>query len=83
VNLANHALLVARDDDDACELQRHLAFRQSLGLPMTRLKGFSLFKHWRRLSLEEKLRSTLGTARRIITRKLFRPLRLDAEDVHG
>jgi len=53
------------------------------GLPVTRLKGFSLFKHWRRLSLEEKLRSTLGTARRIITRKLFRPLRLDAKDVHG
>jgi coenzyme F420 hydrogenase subunit beta len=52
------------------------------GLPVTRLRGFSLFDHWRLLSLNDKLRSTLGTARRIITRKLFRPLKLEPKDLH-
>ena len=51
-----------------------------LGLPAPRLRGFSLFKNWRRLSLEEKLRSTIGTLRRIITRRYHRPLRLKASE---
>jgi hypothetical protein len=51
-----------------------------LGLPVPRLRGFSLFKNWRRLNLEEKLRSTLGTIRRIITRRYHRPLRLKASE---
>jgi coenzyme F420 hydrogenase subunit beta len=51
------------------------------GLPAPRLTGFSLFNHWRRLSLGGKIRSTFGTARRICTRKLFRPLQLDPKHV--
>jgi coenzyme F420 hydrogenase subunit beta len=46
------------------------------GLPTPKLKGFALFKNWRELPFKEKLHSTLGTARRIITRKYYRPLRL-------
>ena len=52
------------------------------GLPMTRMKGFSLFQHWRHLSLKDKLRSTIGTARRILFRKLFRPLKLNSTNVN-
>ena len=54
---------------------RLLAFKL-LGLPTTRLKGFSLFKNWRRLPLREKLRSILGTVWRIITRKYYQPLKV-------
>ena len=52
---------------------RVLAFKM-FGLPTTRLKGFSLFKNWRRLSWKDKLRSTFGTMRRIISRRYFKPL---------
>jgi coenzyme F420 hydrogenase subunit beta len=45
-----------------------------LGLPAPRLKGFYLFENWRKLSLNAKLRSTLGTIRRIVTRKYYRPI---------
>jgi coenzyme F420 hydrogenase subunit beta len=44
------------------------------GLPTPRLRGFSLFRNWLRLSFTDKLRSTVGTARRIIVRRLYRPL---------
>jgi len=54
---------------------RLLAFKL-FGLPTPKLKGFSLFKNWCELTLKEKLRSTLGTARRIVTRGYFRPLNL-------
>jgi coenzyme F420 hydrogenase subunit beta len=49
---------------------------RALGLPAPRLKGFSLFKNWLRLSFEGKLRSTLGTARRIVQRNYFKRLQL-------
>lgn len=42
------------------------------GIPTTRFHGLRLFPCWRRLSLGERLRSLLGTARRIVTRKLYR-----------
>jgi coenzyme F420 hydrogenase subunit beta len=58
---------------------RMMAFR-AFGLPITKLKGFHLFKNWWRLSLNDKLRSTLGTARRIMTRRYFRPLKLHTKD---
>jgi coenzyme F420 hydrogenase subunit beta len=51
---------------------------RALGLPAPTLKGFSLFRNWSRLSLEDKLRSTLGTARRIIQRKYFKRLKLSS-----
>lgn len=54
---------------------RLLAF-QLFGLPATKLKGFHLFRNWLRLPIKEKLRSTLGTARRILVRKYHQPLKL-------
>ena len=57
-----------------------IAMLRMLGLPVTRLRGFSLFKNWRRLTFGEKLRSTLGTVRRIITRRYYRPLQLNAPE---
>jgi coenzyme F420 hydrogenase subunit beta len=57
-----------------------IAILRAFGLPAPKLKGFSLFKNWLRLSLEDKLRSTVGTARRIIRRDYFKPLRLNGRD---
>lgn len=50
---------------------RVLAMR-TLGLPAPKLKGFSLFRNWLALSPKGKLRSTLGTVRRIIRRNYFK-----------
>jgi coenzyme F420 hydrogenase subunit beta len=52
---------------------RLLAMRL-FGIPVPTLVGFSLFENWRTLPLKEKLRSTVGTARRIITRRYYRKL---------
>jgi coenzyme F420 hydrogenase subunit beta len=54
---------------------RRLALRL-LGLPVTRFIGLDLFRCWRPLPLMEKLRSTFGTLRRIITRKVYLRSRL-------
>ena len=35
---------------------------------------------WRQLSLRDRLRSTAGTLRGILTRKLYRPLRLSPKE---
>lgn len=51
---------------------RLLAFKV-FGLPVPRLKGFSLFKNWCRLPLNDKLRSTFGTVKRILNRRYFKP----------
>ena len=45
-----------------------------LGLPAPRLKGFALFQNWLRLPMGQKLKSTLGTARRVFERGYFKPL---------
>ena len=55
---------------------RLLAMRL-LGLPTPTFRGLRLFSLWWKLSPNEKLRSTLGTLRRCITRKLYQPLRLN------
>lgn len=47
---------------------RLLAMR-AFGLPIPQLDGFSLYENWRELPLREKLRSILGTARRIVQRR--------------
>lgn len=52
---------------------RLLVFRM-LGLPAPHLRGFNLWRSWLDLSWENKARSTLGTLRRIIQRKYYRPL---------
>ena len=46
---------------------------KALGIPTPRLHGFSLFENWLKLSIKEKARSILGTARRVIQRKYYRP----------
>jgi coenzyme F420 hydrogenase subunit beta len=56
---------------------RRLAMRL-FGLPITRFDGLDLWHCWKPLAVEEKLRAILGTIRRIITRKLYRRLKLDA-----
>lgn len=55
---------------------RRLALR-IFGLPTTHFSGLDLFHCWKQLSFSAKLRATLGTIRRIIGRKLYRPLRLN------
>lgn len=51
---------------------RRMAFRL-IGVPLTRLRGLPLFSLWLGLDLRDKARSILGTARRIMVRKLYRP----------
>jgi coenzyme F420 hydrogenase subunit beta len=49
-----------------------LAAMRCFGLPIPRMEGFSLYDNWRKLSFKEQLRSTIGTAKRIITRRYYR-----------
>jgi coenzyme F420 hydrogenase subunit beta len=49
---------------------------KAFGLPAPRLRGFSLFKNWLRLPFKAKLRSVVGTARRIASRKYYRPMKI-------
>lgn len=58
---------------------RRLALRL-FGLPITRLDGLDLWHCWKPLAWGAKFRATLGTIRRIIARKLYRPLKLDAHN---
>jgi len=53
---------------------RRLAL-QLFQLPVTRFEGLFLWRYWKTLSVEDKLRSILGTIHRIWTRQLFKPLR--------
>jgi coenzyme F420 hydrogenase subunit beta len=57
-----------------------IAVLRLLGLPAPRLKGFSLLRNWLKLSFMEKLRSTIGTLRRVITRGYFRPKAVGESD---
>lgn len=58
---------------------RRMALRL-FGLPVTRFRSSDLWHCWLLLPLEVKLRSWLGTVRRILTRKLHLPLKLDDRD---
>ena len=51
---------------------RRLAMR-ALGMPAPRFSGLPSFRLWWRLPLRAKASSTLGTARRIVVRRLRRP----------
>jgi len=44
---------------------------RALGIPAPHFQGFSLFRNWLKLSTGQKIRSTLGTVKRIITRNYF------------
>jgi coenzyme F420 hydrogenase subunit beta len=46
-------------------------------LPVPRFPDAPLFRCWQTLSMKEQLRSVIGTARRILQRKLYRRLQLD------
>jgi len=50
---------------------------KALGIPIPKLEGFHLFENWLDLSTREKIRSILGTVRRIIQRKYFLPIKFD------
>jgi hypothetical protein len=45
-----------------------------MGIPVPKLAGFYLFENWLDLPLKEKVRSVVGTWRRIIQRKYYKPL---------
>lgn len=46
---------------------------KAFGVPTPRLKGFCLFENWCKLPIKEKGRSILGTARRIMQRRYYKP----------
>ncbi|MFT3868861.1 MAG: Coenzyme F420 hydrogenase/dehydrogenase, beta subunit C-terminal domain [Nibricoccus sp.] len=48
-----------------------------LGLPYTRFRNNHLFACWWRIEMRDKIRSVLGTLRRLVQRKFYRPLVLD------
>jgi coenzyme F420 hydrogenase subunit beta len=51
-----------------------------LGIPRPELNGFHLFDNWLDLPLKEKVKSTVGTARRIIQRNYFKPIEYEHKD---
>jgi coenzyme F420 hydrogenase subunit beta len=58
---------------------------QAFGIPTPRLRGFSLFDNWLKLSFQEKVRSIAGTVRRIIQRGYYtrqRTMREKLEPTH-
>lgn len=50
-----------------------LAIMRLLGMPTPRFRGLPMARAWWRLSAREKAQSTAGTARRLVTRGLWRP----------
>lgn len=57
---------------------RRLAMR-GCGLPVTDLNGLQLRTAWSRLALRDQVKSVIGTMRRIVARKLYRPLNLEMD----
>lgn len=60
--------------------KRRMLFGRLLGMrmmfiPTPRFKGFSLLSNWRQLSWSDKLRSVLGTLRRIVSRGWLIPMK--------
>jgi coenzyme F420 hydrogenase subunit beta len=52
-----------------------------MGVPAPTLGGFSLLRNWLELSVGEKIRSTIGTAVRVLQRGLRRPRELDPAEI--
>ncbi len=46
---------------------------KAFGIPTPQYNGFSLFKNWLTLSFSEKIRSIVGTMKRILYRRYYRP----------
>ncbi len=55
------------------EVWSQLLVQRLFGLPVPDFRGWNLFGCWLRLPFRDKLRSPLGTARRILARTLWRP----------
>lgn len=53
----------------------HLIMMRIMRVPVPRYTGFSLFRSWLGISSAEKLRSLVGTLKRIILRRWTRPLK--------
>lgn len=58
-----------------CHLWGRLLAMRMAGIDVPHYEGFSLFANWCSLPIKEKIRSVLGTIKRIIFRKLFRPVK--------
>jgi coenzyme F420 hydrogenase subunit beta len=56
---------------------RLLAFRL-LGVPTPRFTGYALFRNWRALSPNDKVRSVIGTMRRVVQRGYYKRARKPA-----
>lgn len=57
------------------EMWGRIAILKTFGIPAPRFKGWPLFSTWlKKTSLKEKSRSIISTAKRVITRKLYKPL---------
>ena len=54
------------------EIWGRLMAMKVFGMNTPKFKGFSLFENWRELTAKDMARSFLGTARRIISRRLYR-----------
>lgn len=59
------------------EIWGRLFAMKLLCIPFPRMKGFHLFENWCDLSNKHKVKSILGTVKRIIQRKYYRPLVYD------
>ncbi|MCI0513750.1 Coenzyme F420 hydrogenase/dehydrogenase, beta subunit C-terminal domain [candidate division KSB1 bacterium] len=57
------------------EIWGRLAALKLFGIPTPRYRGFHLFSNWWQTDLKTKMRTILGTIRRIIIRKYYRPLK--------
>jgi len=60
---------------------RRLACR-ILGIPVTQFKGGGLFNAWKKLPLSEKVKSILGTFRRILQRGYYQPKSRNPSENH-
>jgi len=49
---------------------------KAFGLPVPRYEGFPLFENWLELPVKEKVKSIVGTARRIVQRKYYKPVEI-------
>jgi len=58
-----------------CHLWGRLLVMRMTGIVVPHYEGFGLFANWCNLSIKEKIRSVLGTIKRIIFRRLFRPVK--------
>jgi coenzyme F420 hydrogenase subunit beta len=52
-----------------------------MGIPIPSFRGFGLFRNWCELTGWSKVCSVLGTVRRIICKKLYRPMKYQSEAV--